>query len=196
MSDSLRPYGLQHASLPVLHHLSELAQVYVNCINDATQLSHPLIPSSPFALNLSQHQGHFQWVPSIQGSYAMQCFSVQLQILLSSPDTSTVACLFCFGPVSFILSGTISNCPPLLPSRITGPLLTWRTHLSVSYLCVFLYSSWGSHSKYTGMPCHSLLYWIMFYHNSQLWSIWILQTAEYQQTGQPGRNEHISWKIQ
>ena len=60
MSYSLRLHGLQHARPPVSHHLSEIAQVHVSCINDATQLSHPLIPSSPSALNLSQHQGHFQ----------------------------------------------------------------------------------------------------------------------------------------
>ena len=33
-------------------------------ISDAIQPSHPLPPSSPFALNLSQHQGLFQWVSS------------------------------------------------------------------------------------------------------------------------------------
>ena len=46
--------------LPVPHHLPELAQVHVHCIGDAIQPSHPLSPPSPFALNLSQHQGLFQ----------------------------------------------------------------------------------------------------------------------------------------
>jgi len=46
--------------LPVPHHLLEFAQVHVHCIGDAIQLSHPLMPSSPSALNLSQHQGLFQ----------------------------------------------------------------------------------------------------------------------------------------
>ena len=49
--------------LPVLHHLPEFAQVHVHCISDAIQPSHPLTPSSP-VLNLSQHQGLFQWVGS------------------------------------------------------------------------------------------------------------------------------------
>ena len=47
--------------LPVPHHLLEFAQVHVHCIGDAIQLSHPLVPSSPSAFSLSQHQGLFQW---------------------------------------------------------------------------------------------------------------------------------------
>ena len=61
VSDSLRPRGLQHARPPVPHHLPESAQVHVHCISDAIQPSHPLTLSSPSALNLSQHQGLFQW---------------------------------------------------------------------------------------------------------------------------------------
>ena len=47
--------------LPVPHHLAEFAQVYVHCIGDAIQPSHPLTPSCP-ALNLFQYRGLFQWV--------------------------------------------------------------------------------------------------------------------------------------
>ena len=47
--------------LLVPHHLLEFAQVHVHCIGDAIQLSHPLVPSSPSAFSLSQHQGLFQW---------------------------------------------------------------------------------------------------------------------------------------
>ena len=45
---------------PVLHYLPELAQTDVHQVNDAIQSSHPLLPPSPPALNLSQHQGLFQ----------------------------------------------------------------------------------------------------------------------------------------
>ena len=38
-------------------HLPNFAQVHVHCIGDAIQPSHPLTPSSPSVLNLSQHQG-------------------------------------------------------------------------------------------------------------------------------------------
>ena len=51
-------------SFPVLHYLWELAQTHVHWAGDAIQLSHPLLPPSPPAFNLSQHQGLFQWVSS------------------------------------------------------------------------------------------------------------------------------------
>ena len=55
-----------HARLPCLHYLPEFAfeQTHVHWVNDAIQPSHPLSPPSPPALNLSQHQGLFQWVIS------------------------------------------------------------------------------------------------------------------------------------
>ena len=52
---TLGRHGLQHARPPVLHHLPEFVQGHR--IGDTVQPSHPLAPSSPSALNLSQHQG-------------------------------------------------------------------------------------------------------------------------------------------
>ena len=49
---------------PVLHHLPGFAQIHVHWIGDAIQTSHPLSSPSPPALNVSQHQGLFQWVGS------------------------------------------------------------------------------------------------------------------------------------
>ena len=49
---------------PVLHRLLELVQTHVHRVYDAIQPSHPLSSPSPFALNLSQPQGLFQWVDS------------------------------------------------------------------------------------------------------------------------------------
>ena len=48
--------------IPVPNHLLKLAQVHVYCIGDAISPSHPLMLSSPSALNLFQPQGLFQWV--------------------------------------------------------------------------------------------------------------------------------------
>ena len=51
----------------VLHYLPEPAQTHVHFVGDSIQPSHPLLPPSPPALNLSQHQGLFQRVsPSHQ----------------------------------------------------------------------------------------------------------------------------------
>ena len=55
------PMDSSAPGLPVAHYLLKFAQVHVHCISDTNQLTHPLTPSSPSALNLSQHQGLFQW---------------------------------------------------------------------------------------------------------------------------------------
>ena len=49
---------------PVLHCLTEFAQTHVHWVSDTIQQSHPHSPPSPPALNLSHHQGLFQWVGS------------------------------------------------------------------------------------------------------------------------------------
>ena len=49
---------------PVQHQLLDLAQIHVHPVGDAIKPSHTLSFPSPPALNLSQHQGLFQWVNS------------------------------------------------------------------------------------------------------------------------------------
>ena len=49
-SDSLWPHGLQHARLPVLHPLLELAHTHDHWVDDAVQPSHPLSSPSPSVL--------------------------------------------------------------------------------------------------------------------------------------------------
>ena len=58
------PMDCSTQGFPVLHHLPEFAQTHVCWVSDAIQPSHPLLPPSPPALNLSQFQGLFQWVSS------------------------------------------------------------------------------------------------------------------------------------
>ena len=66
--------------LPVLHYLPEFAQTHVHWISDAIQSSHPLLSPSPFAFNLSQHRGLFQWVSSLH--QVTKVLELQLQCLL------------------------------------------------------------------------------------------------------------------
>jgi len=61
---TLRPHESHHPGLPVHHQLPEITQTHVHWVGDAIQPSHPLSSPSPPALNLSQHQGLFQWVSS------------------------------------------------------------------------------------------------------------------------------------
>ena len=56
------------AGFPVHHQLPESTQTHVHQVGDAIQPSHPLSSPSPPTLNLSQHQGLFQWVSSSQQS--------------------------------------------------------------------------------------------------------------------------------
>ena len=68
---------------PVPHHLLEFAQIHIHRVGDAIQPSHPLLLSSLFAFNLSQHQGLFQWlgcwqqVPKIGASASVLPMSIQ-----------------------------------------------------------------------------------------------------------------------
>ena len=65
--------------LPVPHHLPDFAQVHVPCISDDIQPSHPLMSSSPSAINLSQHQGLFHWVSYSHQMNRILEFQLQLQ---------------------------------------------------------------------------------------------------------------------
>ena len=56
------PMDCSTPGFPVLHYLPEYAHTHAPWVSDPIQPSHPLSPPSPFALNLSQHQGPFQWV--------------------------------------------------------------------------------------------------------------------------------------
>ena len=64
ISDSLQPHDHSAPGLPVHHQLPEFTQTHVHWVSDAIQSSHPLSSPSPLALNLSKHQGLFQWVSS------------------------------------------------------------------------------------------------------------------------------------
>ena len=58
------PMNCSMPGLPVHHQLPECTQTHVHWVGDAIQPSHPLSPTSPPALNLSQDQGLFQCIGS------------------------------------------------------------------------------------------------------------------------------------
>ena len=70
------PMNGSTAGFPVHHQLPELAQTHVY---DAIQSSHPLSPPSSPALNLSQHQGLFQWLGSSHQVAKLLEFQLQHQ---------------------------------------------------------------------------------------------------------------------
>ena len=73
--------------LPVHHQLPELTQTHVHWVDDAIKQSHPLSSSSPLALNLSQHQGLFQWVSSSHEVAKVLEFKLQHQSFQWTPRT-------------------------------------------------------------------------------------------------------------
>ena len=73
------PMNCSTPGLSVLRHLLKFAQVYFHCIDDAIQPSHPQMPSSSSALNLSQHQGLFWWVSCLHQMTKILEFQLQHQ---------------------------------------------------------------------------------------------------------------------
>ena len=77
-----------NCSMPGLlihHQLPEFTQTHVHPVSDAIQLSHPLSPPSPYAFNLAQHQGLFQWVSSSHQVAKELEFQLQHQSFQWSP---------------------------------------------------------------------------------------------------------------
>ena len=67
------PMDCSTPGIPVHHQLPELAQTHVHQVGDTIQPSCSPSSPSPPALNLSQHQGLFQWVISLhQRSKALE----------------------------------------------------------------------------------------------------------------------------
>ena len=65
MSRFLWPMDCSLPDFPVPHCFLECAQTHVHWVTDANKPSHRLPLSSPFAFDLSQHQGLFQWIGSL-----------------------------------------------------------------------------------------------------------------------------------
>ena len=73
--------------LPVHHQLPEFTQTHVHWVGDAIQPSHPLLSPSPPALNLSQHQGLFQWISPLHQAAKVLEFQLQHQSFQWTPRT-------------------------------------------------------------------------------------------------------------
>ena len=128
MSNSLQPSNCSTLpGFPVVHHLPEFAHTHVHWISDVIQPSHPLSSPSPSALNLSQHQGLFQWVSSLH--QAAKVLELQLQSALALP-------IECSGLISFridwlnllAVQGTLGH--PWIAYVHSGTSLLWTKMLT------------------------------------------------------------------
>ena len=94
--------------------------------------------------------------PNVPGPYAILLFTHQT--LLSSPDTCTTECHFCFGPASSFF---------LKLFCLSSPVAYWTSSYMGGWsfgaitFCI-LYCSWGFWGKNTEVVCHSLVQWTTF----------------------------------
>ena len=90
------PMDCSMPGYPVLR-LPEFAETHVHWVSDAIQPSHPLSPTSPPALNLSQHQGLFQGV----GSSHQLAKVLEHNVLKRGEKEAEYSCLISFLQVIF-----------------------------------------------------------------------------------------------
>ena len=134
MSTLCYPMDSSTPGFPVLHHHPEPAQTDVHWVSDAIWPSHPLPPSSPPALNLSQHQG----------------FSSESTLRIRWPKNWSLS--FSISP-SHEYSGLISFRIEWFDLLAKSPdlLFTWNSYLTGHPLLLFAksgksYSEWLSSS--------------------------------------------------
>ena len=80
------PWTAAHQA-SVHHQLPESTQTHIHWVGSAIQPSHPLSSASPPALNLSQHQGLFKWVSSLNQVAKLLEFQLQYQSFQWTPRT-------------------------------------------------------------------------------------------------------------
>ena len=73
------PMECSTPGFPVHHELLEPTQTHVHRVGDTIQSSHPLLSPSLLVLDLSQHQGLFKWVSSLQQVAKVLEFQLQHQ---------------------------------------------------------------------------------------------------------------------
>ena len=127
------------SGFPVLHYLLEFAQSYVHWAGDAIQQSHPLPPPSPFAFNLSQHQGLFQWVHSLH----------QVAKVLELPSAS--ASVFPMNIQGWLPLGLVWSCSPRdsqksFPAPQFKSINSSALSLLYSSLLTSIHDYWKNHS--------------------------------------------------
>ena len=92
------PTDCSTPGFPVLHCLLKLAETHVHWVSDVIQQSHPLLSPSSSALNLSHHQGLFQWV----GPLNKMARVLELQLQHQSVLPMNIQVLFHLGLTTLI----------------------------------------------------------------------------------------------
>ena len=83
------PVDCSRPGFSVLHRIPEFVQTHVHRVSDAIQPSHPLSSPFPPAFSLSQHQGLFHWVSSL--NQQAKILELQLQHRPSSEYSGLIS---------------------------------------------------------------------------------------------------------
>ena len=103
----------------VFHQLLEVAQTHVHHVSDAIQSFHPLSSLSPTALNLSQHQGLFQWVASGGQNIGASASVLPMNIQYWFPFGWTGCISLQFKGLSRVFSNTTVQKHPLFSTQLS-----------------------------------------------------------------------------
>ena len=129
------PRNCSTSGLPVHLQFPESTQIHVHWVADAIQPSHPLSSPSPPAINLSQHQGLFQWVSSLHQAVKVLEFQLQHQLKALGenllPGLSLLLEAACTCWLLAFLSIIKCIIQPLLPSLTTSCLPLMRTSMII-----------------------------------------------------------------
>ena len=135
------PCNSSTPGFPVLHYLLNFAQTHVHWVGDAIKPSHPLSPPSPPALNLSQHQGLFQWVSSShQVGQRIGAFSFNISPSNEHPGLISLRtdCLDLFA-----VQGTLKS---LLQHHSTKASILWHSAFFIVQLSHLYMTTGKNHS--------------------------------------------------
>ena len=144
--------------LPVQHQFPEITQINVHWSSDAIKQSHPLSPSLPFALRLSQHQGLLQWVDSSHREEWPEYWSFSISpsneysmlisfridwfdFLVVQGTFKSLFQLHCL-KASIIQRSAFLVVQLSQPYMITGKTIALTTQIIVSLISFFLFLAW------------------------------------------------------
>ena len=129
------PMDCSMPGFPVLRYLVEFAQTHLHQVSDAIPPSHPLLPSSPPALNPSQHRGLFQWVSS--SHQVTKVLELQLQLPVS------IQGWFPLGLTGWISKGLSKSSPTPQFKSISSSVLSFL----YSPTLTSMHDYWKNHSQ-------------------------------------------------
>ena len=126
---------------PVFHQLPEFTQTHVYWVGDATHPSHPLLPHSPLALNLSQKQKqalHHEWPKYWSFSFSISPSSEYSRLISFQFSSATVMSDF-LQPHG--LQHTRLPSPSPTPGACSNSCpLSWWCHPAISFSVIPFFS--------------------------------------------------------